>query len=151
MEATQNRAAWNVFASPRSSTLFEILERLRWPVPDRLISTKRVPGKYDAAYIRHTVVRDLLDLYAPGWESRTSITSLDGRVYVTVSLTLHGSDGSITRDGIGNELDEIEEPETSAGTAKRGPSYGDPSSNAQAQALRRAAMEFGLGRALWKK
>ena len=60
-----------------------------------------------------------------------------GKVYVIVTLTIVGSDGHLSPEGIGNEDDVV-----------RG--YGDPSSNASAMAHRRAAMSLGLGRQLWK-
>jgi len=95
-------------------------------------------GTYTADYIHHAVVRDLLDFFAPGWESTVSVQGIADKVYVTLRLFIIGSDRSCSREGIGNEDDAID-------------SYGDPSSNAHAQALRRAAMEFGLGRELWRK
>lgn len=124
------------FPAPRSRTLADILADFRKPIPPRFISQKST-GKYKADYVHHAIIRDLLDFMAPGWEWSTKLFSVDGKVYVTGTLTIHGSDGSQTRDGIGNEDSGLD-------------GYGDPSSNSEAQALRRAAMAHGLGRHLWK-
>src|SRR5690606_24409134 len=105
------------------------------------ISTKQVKtkkGSYSADYIHHAVIRDLLDFYAPGWEASADVYEAKGLLYVRLALTIHGSDQSATRVGLGNEQSDLD-------------AVGDPSSNAHAQALRRAAMEFGLGRDLWRK
>jgi len=86
----------------------------------------------------HPYIRDYLDLYAPGWEWDFSVTVGHERIFGVGRLTIHGSDGSLTRAASGTEtLDKA--------------GYGDPSSNAEAQALRRAAMAFGFCRKLWKK
>ncbi len=127
------------YPAPGSKTLAEILADLRIDVPERLISEKDT-GTYKAKYLKHTVVRDLLDYLAPGWHSTLRIFDASGTIYVTCALTIVGSDGTITREGIGNEKDQLSSKE-----------YGDPSSNSHAQALRRAAMEFGLGRSFWKR
>ena len=122
-------------------TFAEIMDDLKKPIPERLIKTKTVPtrkGSYTADYIHHATVRDLLDHYAPGWESRLRIQEANGKVYVICSLTIHAADQSVTREGAGNEEADYD-------------AFGDPSSNAHAQALRRAAMEFGLARELWRK
>ena len=124
------------FPPPKSKTLAEILADFRKPVPEKYISEKDT-GKFKAKYIQHATLRDLLDYYAPGWSSSLRIEHIGGKVYVTVTLTIVGSDGSLSREGIGNEDDVV-----------RG--YGDPSSNASAMAHRRAAMSLGLGRNLWK-
>ena len=137
METTTTNNTATAYPAPMAKTLAEILSDLRKPVPPKYISRKST-GKFSADYIHHTTVRDLLDFYAPGWWSSTKVQGIAGKIYVTVSLTIIGSDGSITREGIGNEDDVVK-------------GYGDPSSNAAAMALRRAAMELGLGRDLWRK
>lgn len=125
------------YPAPRSRTLAEILDALREPVSQRHLATKNT-GKFTATYVHHAVVRDYLDLRAPGWEWRVRIEHAAGKLYVIGALTLHGSDGSVTREGVGNEDDSID-------------GYGDSSSNAEAQALRRAAMACGFCRDLWRK
>ena len=125
------------FPDPGSKTLAAILADLRKPVHEKYIK-KKDTGRYQAEYIHHATVRDLLDYYAPGWWSEVRIEHAGDKLYVVVALTIVGSDASCRREGIGNESDDLD-------------GYGDPSSNAHAMALRRAAMEFGLGRNLWKK
>jgi hypothetical protein len=137
-----NGAAPRTPGAPRSRPLADILADLAKPIPPRLLKTKKVPkkngGGYEATYTHHTTIRDLLDFYAPGWEWRLQVYEAKGLLYVIGTLTLHGADGSVSRDGVGNEDSELD-------------GFGDPSSNAEAQALRRAAMAHGLGRDLWKK
>jgi hypothetical protein len=60
------------------------------------------------------------------------------RTVIEGSLTIHGSDGSLTREATGNEGSDVD-------------GYGDPSSNAEAMALRRCCAKFGLGLSLWEK
>lgn len=139
METTSPTPAVEVVSrAPRSRTLAAILSDFKRAIPERLLRTKKVPGKggFEATYCHHTTIRDLLDYYAPGWEWSLRVYEAKGLLYITGTLTIHGSDGSISRDGVGNEDSELD-------------GFGDPSSNAEAQALRRAAMAFGLGRALW--
>lgn len=124
----------------------DVFADLKKPLPARLHRTKKVPtkkgGSYEATYTHHTTIRDLLDHYAPGWTWETKIAAHDGLLYVVGTLTVWGTDDtgrvvSVSRDGLGNEDSDLD-------------GYGDPSSNAEAQALRRAAMAMGLDRDLWR-
>ena len=139
-DAPPRRRAEDGPAAPFLRTLREIVDALSRPVPPRLIRQKKVPGKsgFSADYIHHTTVRDLLDRHAPGWLWSVRLYDAAGTLYVVGTLTLVGSDRTQARDGVGNESDSID-------------GYGDPSSNAEAQALRRAAMAHGLCRDLWRK
>lgn len=122
--------------------LADIYADLARPIPREHLATKKVPTKkgssYEATYVNHATLRDLLDAMAPGWEWSTSLWYADGNVYVIGTLTIVGNDGRVSRDGIGNADAELD-------------GYGDPSSNADAMAMRRAAMAHGLGRELWRK
>jgi hypothetical protein len=84
-----------------------------------------------------------LDLHAPGWsyEVRSTIWNNEGRLVLTVRLSIPCLEGAVHREATGTE----EEPE--AGERM----YGDPSSNAESMALRRAAAKFGLGLYLYNK
>jgi hypothetical protein len=138
METTERTNATERKApAPGELTLAEILESLRRPVPPKYLSEKST-GKFKATYMHHAVVRDFLDARAPGWEWTVRLEGIAGKVYVIGTLTVVGSDGRVSRDGLGNEDDDLD-------------GYGDPSSNAEAQALRRAAMAFGFCRNLWRK
>lgn len=126
--------------SPRR--LGDIMHDLALPVPPSKLATKDT-GRFKADYIPHTTVRDYLDHFAPGWEWRTRLFEAGGKIYVTGTLTIIAYAGDdtllkVSRDGTGNEAEDLD-------------GYGDPSSNAEAMALRRAAMAFGLGRDLWRK
>ena len=68
----------------------------------------------------------------------TDTQQIGDRLTLTGSLTIHGDDRSLTRQATGTEDIDCS-------------SYGDPSSNAEAMALRRCCAKFGLGRDLWRK
>ncbi|MEM6327432.1 MAG: hypothetical protein AAF791_09975 [Bacteroidota bacterium] len=130
------------YLPPRSRPLADIYTDLREDPPASKLATKST-GRFSATYMHHAVVRDFLDLYAPGWEWTVRLQHIGGLLYCIGTLTLWGTDAegrmvSVSRDGTGNERDEVS-------------GYGDPSSNAEAQALRRAAMAHGFCRALWRK
>lgn len=84
-----------------------------------------------------------LDLYAPGWsyEVRNALWNSEGRLVLTVRLSFPCLEGIVYREATGTE----EEPEEGERM------YGDPSSNAESMALRRAAAKFGLGLYLYNK
>ncbi|AIE76307.1 hypothetical protein [Synechocystis sp. PCC 6714] len=71
-------------------------------------------------------------------DCQTYPNSKGDRLTLTGSLTIHGDDRSLTRQATGTEDIDCN-------------SYGDPSSNAEAMALRRCCAKFGLGRDLWRK
>lgn len=78
-------------------------------------------------------------IFAPGWNSEVRIvTSVGDRCVVTVRITIPASDGNVWREATGQEDEELK-------------GYGDPSSNAEAMALKRAAAKFGLGLYLYEK
>lgn len=82
---------------------------------------------------------DILDTHAPGWEWEIKNCDYHGdRIVLVGRLTIHGSDGSLSREATGNESSDCG-------------SYGDPSSNAEAMAMRRCCAKFGIARYLWAK
>lgn len=155
--------------------LSEILERLAQPVPRELIKQKKTFEKGKSSglvdFIPWVNLCDLLDqrcgIGAWSWEIKT-FSQVQGappipedpeevtertewgekkpkkkpkqRDYLVLvgSLTIYGDDRQLTREATGTEEIECS-------------SYGDPSSNAEAMALRRACSKFGLGRDLWRK
>lgn len=135
------------FPEPRSKTLAEILTDLRKPIPPAKLKEKRQGGSR-ITFCPHYTVCDLLDYYAPGWEWSLDATVGHDRFYLVGTLTLHGSDGSITRSATGTET--LKRVDKDTGEEKEH-AYGDPSSNAEGMCLRRAAMKCGLGRDLWRK
>jgi hypothetical protein len=125
--------------------LAEILESLKAPIPQRLISKKEIfkqkvkVGEVD--YVSWINLSDILDDLCglDGWEWQVKdVQQIGENLTLTGVLTLHGEDKSLTRMATG-----IEDINCS--------SYGDPSSNAEAMALRRCCAKFGLGRDLWRK
>lgn len=123
--------------------LAEILENLKAPIPKRLMSKKATfknkvkTGEIE--YVAWTDLCDLLDDLCDLWEWEIKdVQQIGENLSLVGVLTIHGEDKSLTRMATG-----IEEINCS--------SYGDPSSNAEAMALRRCCAKFGLGRDLWRK
>jgi len=100
---------------------------------------QRKQGGTTLTYIAWFDVNKLLDYYAPGWEGEVSkIVTTSDRVFVTYKLTIHAAEGSFSREATGTELLNCS-------------SYGDPTSNSESMAFRRAAARFGLGLGLYQK
>jgi hypothetical protein len=124
-------------------TLAEILADFDKPIEPQYISQKPVFSKKQESgkvgYVAwHTLCR-LLNKHTNGyWEWRLRTQFMGDRTVIEGSLTIHGSDGSLTREATGNEESDVD-------------GYGDPSSNAEAMALRRCCAKFGLGLSLWEK
>lgn len=116
----------------------EIINDLSKPIADRHLK-HRQQGGVDITFIEwHTAVK-YLDLYAPGWCYRVNKIHTDSsRIYVVCEITIPAAEGLITREATGSE-----ELNTN--------SFGDPSSNAESMALKRAAAKFGLGLYLYEK
>ena len=118
----------------------EIIRRLKEPVDPRLISQKKVGGNV-IDFISWYKYCDLLDercgLSNWSWEV-LSMTVTDERIFITGKLTIYGDDRSLCQMATGTEILNCN-------------SYGDPSSNAEAMALRRACAKFSLARQLWEK
>lgn len=124
-------------------TLEEILNDFSKPINPKYISKKPTFNKGNKSgevdYIAWPTMCRLLNEFTRGyWDWKVRTQFLGDRVVIEGSLTIHGSDGSLTREATGNELSETS-------------GYGDPSSNAEAMALRRCAAKFGLGLSLWEK
>lgn len=118
--------------------LTEILADLAKPLPQRFLATRR-QGRTELIYIPWHHVNRLLDFFAPGWEGEvTKIVTTNERVFVTYRLTIHAEEGAFSREATGTELMNCS-------------SYGDPTSNAESMAFRRAAARFGLGLGLYQK
>ncbi|MGK7957444.1 MAG: hypothetical protein AB4063_19650 [Crocosphaera sp.] len=125
--------------------LAEILERLKQPVPKHLLSVKEKKSKKTGkvARIPYLPVWEYYQLLdercnPENWELSLEVTQTGGLTVAIASLTIHGEDRSITRQATGNENSDFE-------------GYGDSTSNATAQAVRRVCGVFGLSRELWLK
>ena len=134
------------FLPPRSRPLAEIYDDLRLPPHPKHLKTKKQGGA-NITFLPHYAIRDYLDLYAPGWEWECAMQLGPDRLYAVGTLTVHGSDGSVSRAATGTETLVVH------GGKRDGEqhAYGDPSSNAESMALRRAAMAHGFCRSLWSK
>lgn len=119
--------------------LSEILDNLKQPVDRSYISTKKKGGT-NIPYISVWNYYELLDqrVGAENWELALKVDHIGGLAVVIATLSIHGDDKSITRESIGNEKDDVE-------------TWGDPTSNAESQAVRRVCAKFGLSRDLWLK
>jgi hypothetical protein len=117
--------------------ILEILADLQKPIPKRFIKSKTLKGQRIDFVSWYSYIR-LLEYYVPGfsWEVRTHYNG--DRTVIEGRLTLHAAEGSFVREATGTEDNEID-------------SWGDPSSNAEAMALRRCCAKFGLGLHLWEK
>lgn len=123
----------------------DILRVMAQPVPENLISKKKVfqkgkpAGEVDfiAWYNLCDLLDDIVGIDSWEWEVR-DVVQVGNRLTLTGILTIHAEDKSLTRMSTGTEDLDCS-------------SYGDPSSNAEAMALRRCCAKFGLGRDLWRK
>lgn len=116
----------------------EILADLSKPIPNKYLATRKQGGT-QLTYLPWHICCKLLDRCCPGWDySISNIHTTSDRIFVTARLIIRAKEGDISREGTGTEL-------LACG------SYGDPSSNAESMALRRAAAKFGLARYLYEK
>ena len=145
-ETTAARPAKSKAGLPKGQqdvrSINDIIADLSKPIKARHLRQKvRAGQRLDFIPWYHAV--KYLDLYAPGWSYavRSVTWNTEGRLVLTVRLTVPCLEGVVYRDATGTE----EEPEEGERM------YGDPSSNAESMALRRAAAKFGLGLYLYNK
>jgi hypothetical protein len=119
--------------------LLEILKRLKQPILASKMSSKTLKGN-NIVYVAWYDLVDLLDERAglDGWAWEIEISQIGNQAIVVGKLTIIGEDKTLVRQSSG-----IEDIDCS--------SFGDPSSNAEAMALRRCCAKFGLGLDLWRK
>lgn len=119
-----------------------IRANLQVPIDPALISQKPVyHGNQERFidYVNVTDLKDILDDRAGIWTASIKHTfTTENALFTVVSVSIHAEDGIYTQDGNGAER-------------LSGVSFGDPFSNAYAQAFRRACEGHGLGRELWRK
>ena len=125
-------------SKPGEWSLDEIIFALSRPLPASILETKTLKGTA-IPYLPWHTASQILDKYAPGWTWEiTRIGQSDSRIFLVGRLTLCTSEGNVYREATGTE-------ELACS------SYGDPSSNAESMAFRRAAARFGLGLYLYKR
>lgn len=120
------------------ATMIEVLERIRQPVPRSMLMAKSKGGT-KLVFVPWYRAVEIMDERAPGWcyEIR-EVGELAGKVFLTVRVTVACDDGVMFREATGNESEDLD-------------SYGDPFSNAEGMALRRALAKFGLALYLYDK
>lgn len=131
---------------PPPRRMSKILEDLKKPIKPRHLETKTRGGD-ELTYIPWFRAAKYVDHYTNGhWEKEVvQVKTTDRRIFVTVRVTIHARDESLSRTATGTEkLFKIED-----GQAKE-IAYGDPSSNAESMAFRRACANFGLGLNLYE-
>ena len=124
--------------TPRQLTLSQIEEILSRPLPKSMLRTKEIKGN-KITYIPWYVANRILSKYCIGWTWEiTKFETSSDRVFLVGRLTIPTSEGNIYREATGTESLNCS-------------SYGDPSSNAESMAFRRACAKFGLGLYLYDK
>lgn len=116
----------------------EIQEALKAPIPAEFLSTRNQGGQ-TLSYVTWYHATKLADERAPGWSGRvTSVTAVGNNVAVVYAITIPCEEGVVTREATGFE------PMDSKG-------YGDPLSNAESMAFRRALAKHGLALDLYER
>jgi hypothetical protein len=114
-----------------------LLRALRQPIDSRLIKTRegwtdRQGNTHWVEYIEWHTVADILDRVAPDWSHAVrNITQVGDMVAVTAAITVNG----VTREGVGTGP-----ADTETGIKK-----------AEHDALKRAAVKFGIARDLYRR
>ena len=112
----------------------DIIADLKKPVNPQRLKKRKASNKSDEmlTYLPWHQCVKYLDHYANGWTYEVrSITTVGNAVALTVRLTIPCIEGLIYREATGYEPLDVK-------------GYGDPTSNAESMALRRAAAKFGL-------
>jgi hypothetical protein len=124
-----------------------ILEDLQKPIKPRHLETKRRGGDELTYCPWHRVAR-YVEHYTNGhWSKDVEVRTTDRRIFVTVTVTIDAADATVSRSATGTEV--LYEVDSETGEMKKIP-YGDPSSNAESMAFRRACANFGLGLDLYE-
>ena len=132
----------------------QICAALSRPLPADKTDTKPKGGN-QITFIPWYKACSLLERYAPGWEYDVDVVPMADRVIVKATITIHAKDGTFKRSSTGEEtLKEMDSKGVAKvdknGNTKEHP-YGSPATNAEGQALRRAASKFGLGLYLYSQ
>jgi hypothetical protein len=115
--------------APRS--IQAIIADLSQPVNPRRLRTRMQGGK-QITYLPWYQAVKCLDHFAPGWTYEVrSVVQIGDAVSITVRISIPCIEGIVWREATGIEPLKVK-------------GYGDPTSNAESMALRRAAAKFGL-------
>lgn len=134
-------------ALPGEWSLSQIQAALSRPLPSQLLATRQ-QGDVLVPYIPWHLANKILDKYAPGWHWEICKMGMSrDRLFLVGRLTLHTSEGYLFREATGTEALKRQNGDGECLEL----AYGDPSSNAESMAFRRAAARFGLGLYLYAK
>lgn len=138
--------------SPGDWTLAQIEEKLSRPLPPSLLNQKILKGN-KIPYLSWHAATKILSKYCPGWQWEIQDCHLSHeRLFLIGRLAIPTKDGLVTRAATGTEVFKETYFNRDTGTQEtREIPYGDPSSNAESMAFRRAAAKFGLGLYLYQK
>jgi hypothetical protein len=130
----------------------EIIKMLSRKLPDSLLETKTLKGT-KITFLSWKYIPPILDKYARGWSWEiTHLQTTSDRIFLVGRLTIPTADGLVWREATGTEmLKEVKTDKLTGEMIEREIAYGDPSSNAESMAFRRACAKFGLGLYLYKK
>lgn len=118
--------------------LQDIVDDLHKDVPARMLKNKKMGGN-QITFIPWYRAAKIMDFYAPGWEYEITDKTITGtHIMLTVRVYLNAKEGRFYREATGIEALEVK-------------GYGDPSSNAESMAFRRACAKWGLGINLYEK
>ncbi|MEN3336207.1 MAG: hypothetical protein V7641_5572 [Blastocatellia bacterium] len=129
----QDEHGGRVIAMPFAETLKELSHALSPElIRQRVGWTDRAGREHEVDYVEWHVVADLLDRICPNWSHEViSIKQIGDFVAVTASITIQG----VTRQGVGT-----------------GSAYDEKGiKKAEHDALKRAAVKFGIARELYRK
>ncbi len=134
-------------SKPGEWSLQEIITALSRPLPEGLLEKKSLKGTV-IPYLPWHTANSILDKYAPGWTWEiTRMGQSSDRIFLVGRLTIPTCEGNVYREATGTE--ELKRVDDKGNVLEL--AYGDPSSNAESMAFRRAASRFGLGLYLYKK
>jgi hypothetical protein len=142
-ETLRPAAAIAAAGDPRPKTplrrpIQEIIKDLSKKIEPRHLKSKKLKGN-EITFIPWYIAVKYLDHYAPGWSNEVrSVSHVGGKIVLVVRVTIPAAEGDFFREATGQEDDDVD-------------GYGDPASNAESMALRRAAAKFGLGLYLYNK
>lgn len=139
MPETKNELEKKVFCA-NERPIHEIIADLSRPIHRQHLRTK-TQGKAQITFVPWYLACKYLDHYAPGWfyEVKQVCQGMKaGDIALLVRLSIPAKDGLFYREAMA--LEPYSEK-----------MYGDPYTNAEGAALRRAAAKFGLGRSLYEK
>lgn len=131
-------SAWK----PGGRTLAEIIEDLSKPIPERLLQVKRKGGA-DLTFFTWVTAQRFLDLYAPGWHGKATLTYSGERVGCVYEICVPTADAGLVCRAASGDDSEDDDDETEQERRQR--QYGSPTTRAEGQAFKRAAGRFGLG------